>query len=192
MKNILAKILLPLIVFSCGNEKLPKGEYLESDKVIKQIDSTSTDWMDQTSDHLKTPLGRVMGSEVLILNASLDECGEWGGHHETIKIYRKENQELWLDYTEDQVDCEKISTDDFRTVIKEGSQALSVKDEEKVINYLQQLVKANFAFHTFIHGGSSYSAVMLSEYTSDTSFQSSYQTIGNWEEYQELKKEIIK
>jgi hypothetical protein len=79
-------------------------------------------------------------TDTLTLYAEYEECGEWGGHRETFKIFKKDNGGLWAKYKKDTL----TSCDPYlgrnRKITKEQKIKLTEGNQEKITNYIRDLL----------------------------------------------------
>lgn len=94
------------------------------------------------------------------LFAHYKECGEWGGHTEIFKIYRKKNKEIWADYKKDTVNCRGEIT---RKIIYEKSIKLSQEYQEMIIEYMHDLLNQNFINKPLNSNAGDYYSVIASD-----------------------------
>ena len=183
--NLTARIILLLLLVSCGNEM---DNYTSSSgNHSSHEDTVNEGWLRFDDKKFDIPLGKVL-YDTLTLSARFDECGEWGGHKEMFVIYSSENHELLLDYTQDTVDCSKPYAKESRVVVVEKSQVLSEDAQKVIVEYLQNLVEESLKFNLGSHAGRYYSAS-----TKDTSFIVTYHDDSDqWQEYEKMKKKVLK
>lgn len=130
--------------------------FLSSCKKSEEI-SNSDDYFYgfvRSSNENKNPL--------LKIKTQYDECGEWGGHNETITIFSKDNNlKLYAKFEETNADCESLgqygvlNQNPVKTITRE------IDDSQKIeiTSYLKKLVE--FKSKCFVTGnsGMSYSAI---------------------------------
>jgi len=91
-----------------------------------------------------------------IIKTRFDECGEWGGHFEKMKIYAvRKNKKIYLDYQRTEVDCnleESSSVYSQDTIITKTIE-LSRANERAIVKYLESLVKSKITSRFPGHAG---------------------------------------
>ena len=99
---------------------------------------------------------------VLKINTRYDECGEWGGHNETITLFSKnDNLKLYAKYIETKVDCESLGKygELTQNTVKNTTREISSPEEVAIKNYLKKLL--DYKSQSFVTGnsGMSYSVI---------------------------------
>jgi hypothetical protein len=106
-------------------------------------------------------LGSGGGKGNFTIITQFDECGEWGGHNEGMKIYAKPKSKIfYLDYFRTSVDCnlqESSSTYFQDTVISKTIELNKVK-EKVILKYLKSLVEAKVTSRFPGHSGNYFEA----------------------------------
>lgn len=125
----------------------------------------------------------IVGAGYLKLTADYDECGEWGGHHEEIKIVR-EQKKLFAEITKDSVDCKNLKS---RKIIEKKRIALSEIHKKAISEYLHELLGKSLEEQIPYHAGQWYSAETI-----DSTLILIYHEAGNdWKGFMKLKKELL-
>ncbi|WP_267402284.1 MULTISPECIES: hypothetical protein [unclassified Chryseobacterium] len=96
--------------------------------------------------------------DTLFIKSQFEDCGEWGGHEELMKIYRSDKK-LKLTYIKFKVDCgvrdslgSIIQTKKFtRHILLSNSQQLAL------MKYMNDLMKFKFLDEEISHSGNSFS-----------------------------------
>lgn len=102
-------------------------------------------------------LDNLRGSDTLVLMGRFADCGEWGGHHEVIKIFRRDNG-LLATYERDTVKCPDPSYFD-RRIVERLNGKLDQAKQQLVVAYLQELTERTFLDEGISHAGEVYVAV---------------------------------
>lgn len=91
-------------------------------------------------------LSRDEDSLRLRINAVFSECGEWGGHKESLIIYSNEKREIYADYKKFSFSCDSL---DYyyknKAIIKpvfNKKIKLNTKKEDEITKYIISLTKA--------------------------------------------------
>jgi hypothetical protein len=79
-----------------------------------------------------TSLDRLGRGDTLKLFAKYTDCGEWGGHHEYLLIYRESN--LILRYSRDSVQCSEPNV--FRTKLPDIVKSLDNTSRRAIEEYI--------------------------------------------------------
>lgn len=112
-----------------------------------------------TSDELTffnpVDLGARGSKNRIIISAKFDECGEWGGHKETLEVLGKEDNSLYLKYSKNKTTCD--NQDDNLTLIKEIK--LDRNKQNAIINYLNNLMKNKIQEGIVDHSGKEFSVL---------------------------------
>ena len=83
---------------------------------------------------------RINQGDTVILFTRYIDCGEWGGHHEKVKIY-KANGQVWLRYSKDTVSCENDDPDQFRRQITDLKKRINSNHLKQVDRYIKNIYK---------------------------------------------------
>lgn len=123
----------------------------------------------------------IMSSEEPILNiyCQFDECGEWGGHEEYIRVLKKGRTSFKLEYEKYSANCDnKVQVFDGLGYLIQAQKSLvqtkeiELKDKEKqaILDFSFEMVKSKFKEDFIGHAG-----IILSITNSDsTLFISTY------------------
>jgi len=149
-------IFLGLIFFciSCTNstKKVNKIDY---NALLKNLDKR--EFFFEASD-----LGAFGSKTRLIIFSSFDECGEWGGHKETIEIFAKKNKNFYAKYIRNKVDCNNIrelyGKPEFQKLDFEKEFVLNEKQQKAISKYLKELVENKIIEKFPGHSGQSFGA----------------------------------
>lgn len=101
-------------------------------------------------------LDNLRGSDTLILRGHFADCGEWGGHHEVIRIYRQDNV-LHATYERDTMKCPDPSYFD-RRIVERLNGKLDQAKQQRVVTYLQELTERSFLDEGISNAGDAYVA----------------------------------
>ena len=158
-------LIIAFLIFSCKNPNLK---------------SDSENLSEQDSANFEN----IVGVGYLKLTADYDECGEWGGHHEEIKIMR-ENKILLAEFTKDSIDCENPQS---RKVVEKKKIVLTETHKKAITIYLHQLLDKSLQEQIPYHAGQWYSAETI-----DSTLIINYHEGGNnWKGFIKLREELSK
>jgi hypothetical protein len=131
-----------------------------------------------------TNFENIVGSGELNLYADFDECGEWGGHREEIKLIRERKNIVAL-FTKDSVNCQNPNG---RKVIENKKVILNDEQKEAISIYLHELLNKSLGERVPYHAGEWYSATAI-----DSSIIITYhKSEETWRGYENLKKSLFK
>ncbi|MCJ8153565.1 hypothetical protein MKJ01_07280 [Chryseobacterium sp. SSA4.19] len=170
MKNFGTVLLLVFLLISCNKEE----------PFSKNTEYSFEDILDHT--------------DTLSINSRFDECGEWGGHKEYIKIYSSDKKEI-LKYTKYKVNCgntnhvgQIIQTKDFSKTI-----VLSKAQNKAVMYYMNNLLQLKFITQSFGNSGNSFSikrsdgSLHISHYGSSRLLLNNYNALMNALDFDSIK-----
>ena len=160
--------------------------------VFSQID------VDSLLDSVKNrPLSSIGNNYHLTLTGYFDDCGEFGGHLETIEVKRIDN-ELIAILTIYKKDCSKSQSEGSK-VKKSERYPLKEYHIELIRVYLSELLAKTIGYNAIGHAGRIYTARLEFEKENlldDDPFTrlllKYYDSYGSWNKFEELKKEIAK
>ena len=106
-------------------------------------------------------LGAFGSNGDFVIKVRFDNCGEWGGHFEKMKLYAKPESKIFLlDYYKTTVDCnleESSSAYSQDTVVFKNIE-LSKSNERAILKYLKSLAEAKVTSRFPGHSGNYYEA----------------------------------
>lgn len=159
---IIRQLLILIItgtVISCSTKKVDQGERL---------------------------IGNIGRTDTLTLYAQYSECGEWGGHQESLKIYRGDDEELWTMYQRDTVTSCEGPIENNRTVLIQRTVKLTEDNQRTIIHYMHNLLDRSLEVEVPSHSGEYFSIRR-----NDSRFIISRTVLG-YEEFDKLISSIIK
>ena len=141
--------------------------------------------------HVKesNPLGFLSPEDTLTLTARFSECGEFGGHKETFKIFNNYKKEYFAIYTRDSIDL-KCPTDfeQKAVIIQDTTFRLTYKQQKQIIKYLDKLyervITSKYPSNTadYFTAQTKYSGLLLNSDEPDR----------NWIEFRKLQQKLTK
>ena len=148
-----------------------------------------------------SPLEIVNKRDTLIISFEGTECGEWGGHQETIYLLRRDDNKITARILIDKVPCDDIVERNGvgilnprkRTIIVDYTKVLEKKDEKLFSDFLQRLMELYLKPLVVGNYGSYYivkntdNSLNLRYWNSGNVMNTNYQTLKN-EVFGELKK----
>ncbi len=120
-------------------------------------------------------LGLTSEDPFLTIDCVFDECGEWGGHEESIKISRKGHVSFKLEYKKYSVNCDSMINvfHEVGFILKPKSKLvmsreIEIKEMEKqaILDFSFDMVRSKFKEEFSGHSG-----IIISIRTSDSTFQ---------------------
>ena len=90
---------------------------------------------DKTREFFKN----IIGEDTLTIQARFADCGEWGGHHERLDIYRKVDGNLWIHYLKDSVTCPD-PTFFNRHLVNERNDKLTEEGQLAVYDFINEIL----------------------------------------------------
>jgi hypothetical protein len=133
--------------------------------------------------HLINNLGRT---DTLTLFAQYSECGEWGGHQESLRIYRGDDDELWTIYQRDTITTCQGPIRNNRRVLITRTLKLTKDNQRAIIRYMHDLLDRSLEAETPSHAGEHFSVRR-----NDSKFVIS-RTIHGYREFDKLINSVIK
>lgn len=107
-----------------------------------------------------SPLERLVYHDTLKLFVQFANCGEWGGHHEYINVFKDSLNKTKATLTIDSVNCERYSEDQTfsktRNIFIKAEKYINEYDEERISKFLQYLVECNLHEQGFSNAGDYY------------------------------------
>lgn len=96
-------------------------------------------------------------TDTLFIKSQFEDCGEWGGHKELIKIYRSERKPK-LTYVKFKVDCGVRNSLGSIIQTKELTRHILLSNSQQLIlmKYMNDLMKFQFLKKEISHSGNSF------------------------------------
>ncbi len=100
------------------------------------------------SDQIKYSFEHILNynnEDTIFLKSQFDDCGEWGGHEELIKIYRSKRK-ITLTYKKFGVDCGVRDTTGTIVQNMKASENISLSNSQQLalMKYINDLIKFKF------------------------------------------------
>jgi hypothetical protein len=158
-------VLLFFVLFSCGK---PESGY-------RYID-------DDGGERMNYPTAIRLHNE-LLLTAEFDECGEWGGHKESIR-FKRDGLLVYATLKRDSIVCQGEVEDHIRITLDESSIVLSYEMEVSLKHYLNNLNTLYMERGGYWFYPPTYTATF-----SDSSY---YVRVGGypWDEFEKLRNKL--
>lgn len=130
--------LASLLLYSCHQDKTK----LEANKPV-----VVGNWRFPDFKEHNRGLGNINGNDTLNIFVGFSDCGEWGGHNESVFLYRSNNGKIAGRLKQDSVSCSNLASfydpidkihyasvdDRLRKIVKDTTKILSEIDE-KIMN----------------------------------------------------------
>ncbi|TDO95610.1 hypothetical protein [Flavobacterium sp. 245] len=145
MKRTILIVLL-LLMISC--DKKQEGEKVAlKNKTVVFFDPLS--------------LGASGVDANLKITAYFSECGEWGGHHEDLKIFSKEGnyKDQFLNYRKTNIDCDNRDSKgrNIETVVVQKTIKLTEPNKKSLIAYMKRMIESKVQERFPGHAGDQFS-----------------------------------
>ena len=144
---------------------------------------------------IEKPFSSISDKYTLLLSSKIDDCGEFGGHLETIEIKKIENSLSAIISIYDQ-NCDGQWKLEEEKIISSKTYLISDNDLMKIENYLSSLLRLSLREEIPHHAGSFYIATL--QYRTDSEYRNQrinliyHDTNNNWNEFDRLKNELQK
>ncbi len=130
----------------------------------------------------------MSGSDTLFIEGHFDDCGEWGGHSEKIRVFRTKEGTIHAAYERDTVNCP--DPDLFnRRVIERKRAELNEEQQALVVSFIQDLVEKSLEETHFGHSGTTYIAIRPP--LDHRGLQVVYSTESKWPAFENLKQSLL-
>ncbi len=98
--------------------------------------------------------------DTLILKSRFEDCGEWGGHEEEMRVYRS-GREIVLSYIKYRVNCSERNTSGSIIQHKESSDRFYLSDSQckAIMDHMTALMELKFINHPIGNSGNKFSVV---------------------------------
>lgn len=182
-------LLVLMTFFSCNQNQDKKTLIIEDFETIEY------------SEESVSPLEIVNKRDTLIISFEGTECGEWGGHQETIFLLRQDDNKIIARILIDEVPCDDIVerngvgilNPEKRKTITDYTKVLEENDEKLFSDFLQRLMELYLKplvlgnFGSFYKVKNTDNSLNLRYWNSGNVMNTNYQTLKN-EVFGELKK----
>jgi hypothetical protein len=142
-----------------------------------------------------TPFSAISKNYTLIFTAFIDDCGEFGGHKETIEL-KKIDKKFFAEISVHDKNCDGGWDLDNAKKISSVIYSVSEKQLSLFYNYLEKLLKKTIKKEMPFHAGKYYFAKL--EYNDDAEIKfkqidlNFHDSNSEWKEFERLKKELKK
>ena len=146
-------MLTSVIFTGCASNKI-NSEYV------------NIDFSEELLEEDLTPLESVNRRDTLIISFQGTDCGEWGGHRETLYIQRNEKNEIIARFLKDTVSCDIVHKDGLgilddnkRVVIVDMMKTLNGEEEKLITNFIQRITELYLKGPLFITNSGNYYSI---------------------------------
>ncbi len=141
-----------------------------------------------SESHETLGLGGISGSDTLFIEGHFDDCGEWGGHSEKMRVFRTKDGTLHAAYERDTVNCPDPSLFNRRVVDRKEAD-LNEEQEAHVVSFIQEAVAKSLEEDYFGHAGNTYVVTRLP--LEFRGLQVVHVTESKWPAFENLKKSLL-
>jgi len=190
--NEILRILLFIISISLltacdfGNNKVDKIS-----ESVKTIGGPA-----KTCEEYSSPLNIVDRTDTLKILVQFSDCGEWGGHKESIYLIRNKENKIYARFIMDSVPCDKIIEksgiglldDKTRRIVLDTTKLLNLEDEKLVSLFLQRLLELYLKNEVHANAGTVFHIL-----NSDSSLNFTYWNSGDCRDtfYEKVRKQLF-
>jgi hypothetical protein len=156
-----------------------------------------TDGPPAPCDEYSTPLGILGKADTLKILIEISDCGEWGGHRESLSLSRDSENKVIARLMVDSVQCDKIAVKDgfshvddrTRTVVLDKTLMLDLEDEKSVSRFIQRLIELYLKNEVHSNAGTGYDVI-----NTDSTLNFSYWNSGDCRDtyYGGLRKQLLR
>lgn len=137
----------------------------------------------------KNPLGILYQTDTLKLTAQFSECGEFGGHKESIEIFCNYKREYFAKYVRNSMDLDCPNNfEETAIIVKDTLFKINSNKEKLVIKYLDKLYRRTLTPKMISHSNDYFKAKTknsgLSLFTAEPN--------KDWKEFRKLQIELLK
>lgn len=109
----------------------------------------------QKNDMSEAYLSKFKEGDTLIVGARLADCGEWGGHTESIRVFRLSGGELVANYEKDTLQCPNPGFKTRHIVERLGTELTNAK-KEVLARFISQLIGRTYHTEVVNHASDIY------------------------------------
>jgi hypothetical protein len=142
------------------------------------------------------PLDVVNNTDTLKIIAEISDCGEWGGHRESIYLQRNRNREIIARFIMDTISCDKIIEkgglgvldDKARAIVLDTTKILKLEDEKLLSLFLQRLLELYLKAEMHSNGGNIFRVI-----NTDSELNFTYWNSGNCRDtyYEKVREQLF-
>lgn len=120
-------------------------------------------------------------NDTLLITSRFNDCGEWGGHEEKMKLYRS-GREIILNYIKYSVNCSERNASGSIIQHKESANSFYLSDSQSkaVMNYMTALIKLKFTEQPIGNSGNMFSVENTAGDLHLSCYGSSYLLLDNY------------
>lgn len=115
-------------------------------------------------------IGALNGTSNLTINARFGECGEWGGHQETIIVNADRDSNFYATYKVYPFNCDSLDyyygNDSLKPLVNKKI-TLSNDNKKSIVSYIQRMIESKITERGIPHHAGNYFSVI----NSDSSFK---------------------
>jgi hypothetical protein len=127
-----------------------------------QKQSNKIDTTDSTYFFDPVKIGALNGAKNLSINARFGECGEWGGHLETIIVSADKNNNFYANYKVYPFNCDSLDyyyANDTLNPIVDKNIILSNDNKNSIVSFIQRMIKSKVTERFPGHAGNYFSII---------------------------------
>jgi len=148
MRKFVSTIFAILLLTSC---KSPS----RTQRILKEMQKEKTFF-----DPVELGSGGSNGN--FIIKAYIEDCGEWGGHYEQMKLYALHKEKnIFLAYKKTNVDCNRQESDStyLQDTIVSKTIKLSKANEKAIVSFLSELTTLKITSRFPGHAGNQFEVI---------------------------------
>ncbi len=113
-------------------------------------------------------IGSLNGTSNLTINARFSECGEWGGHQETIIVNADRDNNFYATYKVYPFNCDSLDyyyVNDTLKPIVDKKIALTNDSKKSIVAYIQRMIRSKITERGVPHHAGNYFSIINSDST---------------------------
>jgi hypothetical protein len=157
--KILCVVILLYTIAACRTKT-----NIDSNTLTKE---TIADRPPKPCEERSNPLDIVDNNDTLKILIQISDCGEWGGHRESIILHRDSDDRILARFIMDTVPCGRIIEkggygvldDKTRVIILDTTKLLNLGDEKLMSEFLQRLLELYLKNEVHSNAGSQFQVI---------------------------------